>query len=141
VGLGFAAIGALLVALFTADLADPLAFCPRPPCSPGAACLIPACVPWTYPWIWVLAGLAVTILAFGLVVLSRAVPWARFRGWAVLLIGIAALPFAVLGLIFALPSSVPLAQALLVIGLGAIVIAAVMLGLNQNRLRALNGQS
>ena len=139
IGFGLAGVGAFLVVLFTADLSDPLAFCPRPVCNSNAACVIPACVPWTNPWIWVFAGVALTLVAIGVAVLYRAPSRSRLRAWAVLILGVAALPFGVIGLTFALPSSVPWAPALVVMGLGVIVIAAVTLGLYQNRLTPLSG--
>ena len=138
VGLCLAGIGTFLVVLFSADVADPLAFCPRPICSPGIACLYPVCA-WNQPWVWVFAGVAVTAVAVGLVVLSWSTAWGQLRGWAVLFVGVAALPFVVIGLIIELPSSVPWAPAFLVIGLGAVVVAAVILGLSKDGVGTLHG--
>lgn len=140
-GLAFAAAGTFLLVLFAADVADPGAFCPPAPCFGGKPCAIPGCVPWSYPWIGVIAGVALTFLAIGLIVLARASSWTRIKGWAGLLVGVAILPFAVIGLMIALPSSIPWAQAIVVVGMGAIVIAAVTLGLSQNGLRAPNESS
>ena len=140
-GLGVAVVGAFLTVLFSADVADPRAFCPLPVCNPHVACILPACVPWTNPWIWVLAGIAVTLVAVGLATLSRRSAWVRIRGWVVLLLGVAALPFGVIGLMVALPSTVVWAQAFMVMGFGAIGIAGAILGLGPSRMRAMNGPS